>query len=336
MNDPKERVDVNSIDWRNVLPQYVQDEKILSGKWGPCPFCSGSSTFRVVWERRGKGGSGWYCAKCETGADLVSLIHEVTRKPLAEIYKELREKRYNHGMVPTTFIPRVVARPDKSPEEQRAILRNTWEHSLAITKDSPVWKYLSHRVPGLRLEWLGPDLRYHPGLTYRDHDGKYKGKFPVMLQRLVASGDKTARTLQRLYLTLEGEKVQFVDAKGKSAAKKQMSSPDGPAGGSIRLNNAVSRTLALTEGAETGFAVVAKYENKIEVRSMLDCGNLSRADIDWSRYDTYIIYADRDREQERRTAKGEEGEDGVIKIRPVSTTQACWQRSCGPWASASS
>lgn len=222
MKDPKERVDVNSIDWKNVLPFYVQDRKILSGKWGPCPFCSGSSSFRVVWERRGKGGSGWYCAICETGGDLVSVIHEVTQKPLAEIYSELREKRYNQGMAPSTFIPKVVARREKTPEEQRAILRNTWEGSLAITEDSPVWKYLSHRVPGLRLEWLGPDVRYHPGLMYKDHDGKYKGKFPVMLQRLVAAGDKTARTLQRIYLTPEGEKVPFVDAKGKSAAKKQM------------------------------------------------------------------------------------------------------------------
>lgn len=316
MKDPKERVDVDSIDWKEVLPHYVHDKKILSGKWGPCPFCTGSSTFRVVWERRGKGGSGWYCAKCETGGDLVSVIHEVTRKPLAEIYAELREKRYNQGMPPSTFIPKAPKRPERSPEEQRATLRNTWESSQAIAEESPVWKYLSHRVPGLRIEWLGPDVRYHPGLAYRDSDGKYKGKFPVMLQRLVAGGDKLARTLQRIYLTSEGEKVPFVDEKGKSAAKKQMPSPDGPAGGSTRLNNAVSRTLALTEGAENGLAVVAKHENKIEVRSMLDCGNLSRADIDWSRYDTIIIYADRDREQEKRTAKGEVGEDGVIKIRP--------------------
>ncbi|UIF89402.1 toprim domain-containing protein [Cupriavidus sp. UYPR2.512] len=312
----KERVDVNSIDWKNVLPLYVQDDKILSGKWGPCPFCTGSSTFRVVWERRGKGGSGWYCAKCGTGADLVSLIHEVTGKPLPELYDELREKRYNQGRAPTTFIPKIPTRPEKSPEEQRATLRNTWESSLPFTEDSPVWKYLSHRVPGLRIEWLGPDVRYHPGLTYRNSDGKYKGRFPVMLQRLVAGGDKLARTLQRLYLTPEGQKVPFVDEKGKSAAKKQMPSPDGPAGGSTRLNNAVSRTLALTEGSETGFAVVAKHENKIEVRSMLDCGNLSRADIDWCRYDTIFIYADRDREQEKRALKGEDGEGGVIKIRP--------------------
>ncbi|KAH0432932.1 hypothetical protein KCU90_g5234, partial [Aureobasidium melanogenum] len=316
MNDPKERVDVDSIDWRNVLPYYVQDEKILSGKWGACPFCTGSATFRVMWDRRGKGGSGWYCAKCETGGSLVSVIHEITGKPLAEIYHELKTQRYNQGMEPSAFIPKVAVRPEKSPEELRTILRNTWERSLAITEDSPVWKYLCHRVPGFRFEWLGPDVRHHPGLTYRAHDGKDMGKFPVLLQRLVAAGDKTARTLQRIYLTPQGEKVPFVDAKGKPAAKKQMPSPDGPAGGSTRLNTAVSRTLALTEGAETGFAVVAKYENKIEVRSMLDCGNLSRADLDWSNYDAIFIYADRDREQEKRAAKGEDGEDGLMKIRP--------------------
>ncbi|MCY1254243.1 hypothetical protein D9M68_103720 [compost metagenome] len=91
---------------------------------------------------------------CETGGDLVGVIHEVTGKPLAEIYSELREARYNQGMAPSTFIPKVVARPEKTPEEYRAILRNTWERGLAITEDSPVWKYLCHRVPGLRLDWL--------------------------------------------------------------------------------------------------------------------------------------------------------------------------------------
>ncbi|WP_241302714.1 DUF7146 domain-containing protein [Burkholderia stabilis] len=316
MNDSKERVDVDSIDWKDVLPYYVQDEKILSGKWGPCPFCTGSSTFRVIWDRRGKGGSGWYCAKCDTGGNLLGVIHEVTGKPIAEIFYELATKRYNQGKAPSAFVPKVPVRKEKSPEQLRAELRNTWEQSLPITEGSPVWRYLCHRVPGLQLDWLGPDVRHHPGLTYRRHDGRDMGKFPVLLQRLVAAGDKTARTLQRIYLTPDGEKVPFVDAKGKPAAKKQMSSPDGPAGGSTRLNNAVSRTLALTEGAETGFAVVAKYGNRIEVRSMLDCGNLGRADLDWSKYDTIFIYADRDREQEKRAKKGDEREGELVKIRP--------------------
>lgn len=314
MNDP-ERVDLDSVDWRNVLPYYVQDEKILSGHWGACPFCTGSSTFRVIWERRGKGGSGWYCAKCEAGGNLVSVIHEVTGKPIGEIFYELRTKRYNLGMAPTTFVPKVAVRAEKTPEELRAELRTTWESSLAITEDSPAWNYLSNRIPGLRIEWLGPDIRCHPGLPYY-LDRKCKGKFPVFLQRLVAAGDKSARTLQRCYLKPTGEKVPFVDEKGKSAAKKQMSSPDGPAGGSTRLNNAVSRTLALTEGAENGLAVVAKHANKIEVRSLLDCNNLSNADIDWSKYDTILIYADRDREQVKRAPKGAAGEEGVVKIRP--------------------
>ncbi|WP_321816986.1 MULTISPECIES: toprim domain-containing protein [unclassified Paraburkholderia] len=315
MNDSQEKVDLESVDWRNVLPYYVQDENTLSGRWGACPFCTGSSTFRIIWERRGKGGSGWYCAKCETGGNLISVIHEVTGKPIGEIYYELRTKRYNQGMAPAIVVPKVTSRPVRNPEELRSELRATWESSLAITAASPVWSYFSNRIPGLRAEWLGPDIRYHQGLPYY-LDGKFKGKYPVFLQRLVAAGDKLARTLQRCYLTAEGEKVPFVDSKGKSAAKKQMSSPDGPAGGSTRLNNAVSRTLALTEGAENGLAVVAKHENKIEVRSLLDCNNLSNADIDWGRYDTILIYADRDREQEKRATKGTGGEERVIRIRP--------------------
>ncbi|MGA9915907.1 MAG: hypothetical protein WBR17_25580, partial [Paraburkholderia sp.] len=64
-------------------------------------------------------------------------------------------------------------------------------------------------------------------------------------------------------------------------------------GASILLNAVRSRTLALVEGAETGFAVVASYRNKVEVRCMRNCGSLEQADIEWSDYDHIIIYADR-------------------------------------------
>ncbi|MFK0380316.1 hypothetical protein [Pandoraea sp. NPDC090278] len=316
MIDSEMRVDVNAVDWMEVLPFYIQDAKMLSGRWGACPFCSGEDTFRIVWRRKSDGNTGWYCAKCGTGGNPVAVIHEVTGKPYGEIYYELREKRYNQGKAPTTFHPVVSARSEMSPEQKRKILRATWDRGVSITEDSPVWKYLSRRVPGLKIEWLGPDVRYHPGLSFKSHDGKDEGKFPVFLQRLVGAGDKVARTLQRCYLTPDGEKVPFLNGKGKSAAKKQMSSPDGPAGGSTRLNNAVSRTLALTEGAETGYAVVAKFENRIEVRSLLDCGNLARADIDWSNYDRVIIFADRDREQERRGVSGNGSTTGATKVRP--------------------
>lgn len=179
-----------------------------------------------------------------------------------------------------------------------------------MTADSPVWRYLSGRIPGLKLEWLGPDVRWHPGMDFW-HDNRRQGAFPVMLQRVISSS-MVARTLQRTYLTAEGEKVPFRDSKGRSCAKKQMQSPDGPAGGSIRLNTAVSRTLALTEGTETGLAVVAKYANRIEVRGMLDCGNLARADIDWSQYDLVLIFADRDKVDTRLGARPGEHYAGIL------------------------
>jgi putative DNA primase/helicase len=293
----KPKLDIESVDWENVLPFYIDKTYRTEKGWGPCPFCDGANTYRIFYENR-KGKSGWFCSRCNTGGNFVGLINQVTGKPFREIYYELENQNYNGGMPVTVSQAKPAAkkRPEKSPEEIRRDLRQAWDGAGPVTEDSPVWKYLSNRIPGLKLEWMGPDVRYHPGMDFW-HDDK-KRVFPVMLQRLVSS-TRVARTLQRLFLTPDGAKVPFYDAKGKSAAKKQMSSPEGPSGGSIRLNNAKSGHLALTEGAETGYGVVAKHENRIEVRSMLDCGNLSKADIDWSRYDRIDIYADRDKFVER-------------------------------------
>jgi putative DNA primase/helicase len=298
MKGNKPKFDPQSVEWENVLPLYIDATYRTEKGWGPCPYCGGANTFRIFYENR-KGKAGWFCSKCDTGGNFVGLINQVTGKPFREIFYELETKNYNNGMPIVVSQPKAAAkkRPEKSPEELRRELQQAWDEARPVTEDSPVWKYLAHRIPGLKLEWIGPDVRCHPGMKYW-HDEKMQGRYPVMLQRLVSS-TRVARTLQRCFLTRDGAKVPFYDAKGRSAAKKQMSSPDGPAGGSIRLNNARSRNLALTEGTETGYSVVAKYENRIEVRGMLDCGNLSRADIDWSLYDRIDIYADRDEFVER-------------------------------------
>ncbi|WP_321935591.1 toprim domain-containing protein [Paraburkholderia sp. J8-2] len=312
MKDGNERVDVTKVDWLNVAPYYLDDKDLLSGLWTTCPMCSGSKCFRIIWDSR-KGGTAWYCAKEETGGSgLVSVIHEITGKPIGEIFAELRSKNYNQGRPPLVPATPAKAYKKKSPDEARAALRRVWESSRPITEETPAWTYLSGRIPGLRIEWLGPDLRFHPGIDFW-MDEKLQGRFPVFLQRLVAAGDLTARTLQRCFLLPNGQgKIAFINKDGEpESAKKEMASPAGPQGGSIRLNTCVSRRVALTEGAENGLAVVAKYENRIEVRSMLNCGNLEKADLDWSRYDEVIIYADRDSEKRRKLR----GQDESVLIR---------------------
>lgn len=315
--------DLASVDWSNALPCYL-DNDLLKTKWQKCPLCAAPGKFKLFGQQENGGKGSWYCYGCKKGGDYLKLIQEITEKPYRELFWELENRQYNSGMPLSdrqNIKPVKLDGKKEDPEELKRKLRKAWKESLPITEDTPVWKYLSERIPGLRIEWIGPDVRYHPGMHYMV-DSKSKGRFPVMLQRLVAAGDEIARTLQRLFLTKEGKKVAFVDAEGDPApAKKQMSSPTGPAGGSIRLNTpqfrrpSDARRVAVTEGAETGYAVVAKYENGIEVRSMLDCGNLKNADLDWDRYDEVIIFADRDREQQRRVYK-DDGTWELQKYRP--------------------
>lgn len=297
----KPKLDLTLVDWDRVLPCYV-DEQYLKPRWGECPLkdCGGTDTFKVYGD--GNTGKGrWRCCKCGEGGDYLSLIHHFTGKSYSELFREILEKNYNGGAPITRVNVSTSAKPkrrEKSPEEKRRELQQAWDGAAPITENTAAWRYLSGRIPGLKLEWIGPDVRCHPAMTYYDHKGKSKGKWPVFLQRL-RSSKREPRTLQRCYLTPEGQKVPFTDAKGDPAAKKQMSSPSGPAGGSIHLNTTRSRKVFLTEGAETGFGAVAKYANRYEVRAMLDANNLSNADLDWDAYDEIVILADRDKVNKR-------------------------------------
>ncbi|MFP3637461.1 hypothetical protein [Paraburkholderia sp. SIMBA_054] len=297
----QEKLNLTKVDWLQALPCYI-DSHHLTGKWAPCPICGDETQVFKLYHDALNGR--WHCARCDLTGTGVELIHLVTDKPYREIYHELETKNYNAGGAVATQRPkpeRIKVKKEKSPEQKRRELQEAWDGALQITEDTPVWKYLASRIPGLKLEWISPDIRYHPGMDYWDVDGKNRGKFPVMLKR-ACSADGKPRMLHRTYLTVEGKKVPFLDKKGKSRSKLEMSAPDSTKarGSSIRLNTARSRTLALVEGAETGFAVVAKHQNRVEVRSLLNAGNLSAANINWDDYDHVVIYADRDKVDQKR------------------------------------
>ncbi|PCE30275.1 DUF7146 domain-containing protein [Burkholderia ubonensis] len=289
------KLNLAALDWNNIFPHYIDSRFLGNGKrWWTCPLCDGEETFRLFPAEKDPSG-GWHCARCLKGGTGVQLIREVTGKPYREIYYELETGNYNGG-IPVAVARKakpVPARPEKSDKQKCCEMQAAWDGAAPVTSDSPVWTYLSTRVPGLRLEWIGRDVRYHPGMEYIDAFGKKQGKFPVMLLRARSQVGKPRR-LHRTYVTVDGEKVPFRTKKGKQRAKLEMSAPAGSFGSSVLLNTTRSRTLALVEGAETGFAVVARYENRIEVRSLLNCGALEHADINWTDYDHVIIYADRD------------------------------------------
>ncbi|NIE81896.1 MULTISPECIES: toprim domain-containing protein [unclassified Burkholderia] len=305
-----------NLDWPNIFPHYI-DSRFLSGKgrWWTCPICEGEETFRIFPAERDPNG-GWHCARCVKGGSGVELIHEVTGKPYREIYYELETGNY-HGGIPPSVVRKarpVMVRPEKSDEQKRRELQAAWDGAAPVAADSAVWRYLSSRIPGLQVDWIGRDVRCHPGMPYIDAFGMKQGTFPVMLQRARSREGKPMR-IHRTYLTREGEKVPFLTKKGTSRAKLEMSAPTGSFGASVLLNTRRSRTLALVEGAETGFAVVASFENRIEVRCLLNCGGLEHADITWDDYDHVIIYADRDKLDQRRGYRPGEHHANVLAER---------------------
>ena len=154
-----------------------------------------------------------------------------------------------------------------------------------------------------------------------------RGTFPVMVARAV-DGNRRPITLHRTYLTAQGAKAPVADP------KKQMKGIRKLDGAAIRLVEVPeSRTLGLTEGLENGLAVATAYRYRINVWSLLNCVNLSLADIPAGRFDKIIIFADHDKVNEKtgfrpgehyakvlKSRLGELGYDVVIKIPPSEGT----------------
>ena len=288
-------IDFAKVDWEKKLVAAGIDRNCLRlNKAGPCPLCydgkRGGKRFRFD----NKGGLGtWYCQQCGAGNGY-TLIERYTGMSKVEILKFLDDGTC--GISSDTPIKRFTFEDtDFSPEQvkkNRGNLVRVSAGCLALTGTDPVSLYLRKRVPGCDLTKISPDIRFHPGLKFFEEDegGRLinRGTFPTMVARAVdATGHPI--TLHRTYLTSKGEKAPLEDP------KKQMKGIRKLDGAAIRLVDVPeSRTLGLTEGIETGLAVATGYRYRINVWSLLNCGNLALADIPKGRFDKVIIFADHD------------------------------------------
>lgn len=286
------------VDWEKKLVAAGIDRNCLRlNKAGPCPLCydgdgkHGGKRFRFD----NKGGLGtWYCQQCGAGNGY-TLIERYTGMSKVEILKFLDDG--TNGLSSDTPIKRFTFEDtDFSPgqvKKNRGKLVEVSAGSMSLTGNDPVSLYLRKRVPGCDLSKISQDIRFHPGLKFYEEGegGRFinRGTFPTMVGRAVdASGQPI--TLHRTYLTSEGEKAPLEDP------KKQMKGIRKLDGAAIRVVDVPeSRTLGLTEGIETGFAVATGYRYRINVWSLLNCGNLALADIPEGRFDKIIIFADHDR-----------------------------------------
>lgn len=287
-------IDFAKVNWEKKLVAAGIDSNCLTLKAGPCPLCfdgkRGGKRFRFD----NKGGLGtWYCQQCGAGNGY-TLIERYTGMSKVEILKFLDDGTC--GATSDTPIKRFTFEDtDFSPEQVRKNRKRLGEVSagcMALTGNDPVSMYLRNRVPGCDLSKLSLDIRFHPGLKFYDEDDSgryiYRGTFPAMVGRAV-DGASQPITLHRTYLTSKGEKAPFENP------KKQMKGIRKLDGAAIRVVEVPeSRTLGLAEGIENSFAVATGYRYTINVWSLLNCVNLSLADIPEGRFDKIIIFADHD------------------------------------------
>ena len=235
----------------------------------------------------------WFCQSCGAGNGY-TLIERYTGKTKVEILKFLDDG--NCGVTSEEPVKRFAfTDADFSPDQVKKNRQRLIEVSSGckpLTGSDPVSLYLCNRVPGCDLSKISSDVLFHPGLKFFEEGegGRFvnRGTFPAMVARAVDATGKPI-TLHRTYLTTTGAKAPFENA------KKQMKGIRKLDGAAIRLVEVPeSRTLGLTEGIETGLAVATGYRNRINVWSMLNCVNLSLADIPAGRFDKIIIFADHD------------------------------------------
>ncbi|TBR76977.1 MAG: hypothetical protein EPN64_04450 [Burkholderiaceae bacterium] len=285
------KIDLSRIDWYTILPRLNVASALIENpkRTGPCPIEGGEGKTRFRFENK-DGRGNWHCSQCGhgDGVRLVALVNGCSDTEAIRMIK-------NDGLIEVNGRPELPVRqtplaaaPD--PVMVKRSLQKAWGGAIAVG-GTFAERYLHRRVPMLKLEWLSNNLRAHGSLYHFDETTKVKGWLPCMLARVLDVGGVPV-TLHRTYLSADGYKAKVTP----NQVKKQMTGVRRLSGDAIRLNlpSTPSRTLIVCEGVETGLALVASTQNRHEVWSLLDAGNLAKARIPRDRFDCVVIAADHD------------------------------------------
>ena len=289
-NDQNNRLKLETVDWYQVLPRFGVDLDLIKNpkKLGPCPI-EGEGKTRFRFENK-DGRGNWFCNNCGAGdaVKLIALLHGCSNTQA--IFK-IRELDNGKSALP---IRKQMTQSEKTPKDVSKIrngLQRVWDGSKNIDDLDPTGIYLKRRVPMLDTKWLSTSLRFNANLYHFDEGERKKSYFPAMVGR-VTSVDGLPITLHRTYLSEDGFKAHV----SPDQVKKQMTGVSTLHGECIHLNTPVlqSRVLYVSEGIETGLAMVAALQNRHEVWSALNAGNLSKLKVPRDKFDRILIIADKD------------------------------------------
>jgi putative DNA primase/helicase len=212
--------------WPDLLASMGLDDRALSGKHGPCPFCGGKDRFRFT-DHEGMGR--WVCNVCGHG-DGMQLVQQLKGVDFVGAIKAVE-----------ALLPTAVAREIKPKAPPRDKLNRLWSNAARVSADDPVGEYLLTR--GVWSDDASSELRFAEAVPYF-HNGVHHGYYNAMLAR-VRDGRGRPTTLHCTYISGGG--------KAPVDSPKKVLSAMGDAA-AIRLFPATHR-LALAEGIETALAV---------------------------------------------------------------------------------
>jgi putative DNA primase/helicase len=235
--------------WPSILSALGVDETTLSRRNCPCPFCGGKDRFRFTDQ---DGAGVWVCNACGSGNGyhFVQKWKGVTFRKACELIEAVLPQ------ASLSIAPKMVDKREK--------LNRMWRQAAYVQDGDPVALYLRRR--GLLQHSVPPkDIKHAAGVSYW-LDGRREGTYHAMLA-MVRDGKSNASTIHVTYLTEAGEKANV------PAPKKVMSAMGD--GAHVELNVPDGNVLLLTEGIETGMAVMDERSGTT-TWAMISAGGLGK------------------------------------------------------------
>lgn len=250
--------------WRGILIALGVDQRFLSIKHGPCPFCEGRDRFR--WDNKGGNGS-FICSQCGAG-DGIEFVKRFKGWTFTEAAREI-DKVCGHVQAEPAKVSEI------NPKQRADMLNRLWTGATPVAVDDMAGRYLAGRgvmpsaVPGcLRFAAQCP-IPYGGGVG------------PAMIA-LVMGPDGEPANIHRTFLGPNG--------KADMENPRALMPGQFPDGSAVRLGS-VGEVLGIAEGIETALAASIRFG--LPVWAAINAGNLAK----WSPppgVGQVVVFADHD------------------------------------------
>lgn len=232
--------------WRGILLALGVDQKFLTGKHGPCPFCEGRDRFR--WDNSNGNGS-FICSQCGAGSGF-DLLMRVRGWDFRTAAKEVDQ-----------IVGGVTNEPAKPAMDERKrvdMLNRLWTSATPLQAGDHAHRYLASRVA---LPSAMPAcLRYAPQAPVPG------GSTCPALIALVQGSDGNPANIHRTFLGPNG-KADMDNARAMMPGAH-------PEGSAVRLFPVHGERLGIAEGIETAFAAAARFN--MPVWAALNAGMMAK------------------------------------------------------------